>query len=455
MLYAVIGFAILLAGAVIAGAVVHLKRERLRERQEEFQTFRSVVVQQLQKRGPKAIQLAILAEENEVSPELAERVAATVYSASCEQAVADAVITETDKAYLNELRLALGLSPAVARRLEILASERKYVSAAENAMNDGVITPEEAMHLEQLRVRFGISKQHAAALVGDSARLGYQELFRNVIQDGRITKEELEQLRRFRETLGIGRDEANDIVNRQVLGLYRDWCSHVVQDGEVTADEERGFEWLRSEFNLNPRDTARYDEQIQSVKRLAAYRRGNLPKIRTNKMLQGGETCHIECQCRFEWRTSTKRKAAVGELVVTSHRVYFFSPAKNFSVSPSRIIDLVCYANALEIRCATNGGSGTYFVHDAESVEAILIGVMRQHKLPQLCASLSSERSRHIPDAVRRQVFIRDGGRCVQCGADSPLHYDHILPFSRGGANTVENIRVLCQRCNLRKSDSI
>ena len=60
-----------------------------------------------------------------------------------------------------------------------------------------------------------------------------------------------------------------------------------------------------------------------------------------------------------------------------------------------------------------------------------------------------------IPTELRRAVFERDGGRCVECGSNFDLQYDHILPVARGGATTVENLQLLCADCNRRKSDSL
>jgi 5-methylcytosine-specific restriction endonuclease McrA len=48
-------------------------------------------------------------------------------------------------------------------------------------------------------------------------------------------------------------------------------------------------------------------------------------------------------------------------------------------------------------------------------------------------------------------VFRRDGGRCVECGSDFDIQYDHVIPVALGGANTVENLQILCAPCNQRK----
>lgn len=63
---------------------------------------------------------------------------------------------------------------------------------------------------------------------------------------------------------------------------------------------------------------------------------------------------------------------------------------------------------------------------------------------------------RLIPTHVKVEVWKRDGGKCVLCGASENLHYDHDLPFSKGGSSlTAANVRILCARHNLQKSDRI
>jgi HNH endonuclease/SAD/SRA domain len=66
------------------------------------------------------------------------------------------------------------------------------------------------------------------------------------------------------------------------------------------------------------------------------------------------------------------------------------------------------------------------------------------------------DQNRLIPTSVKLEVWRRDHGRCVQCGSTDNLHFDHVIPYSRGGSSLVaENIQLLCARHNLAKRDRI
>lgn len=70
--------------------------------------------------------------------------------------------------------------------------------------------------------------------------------------------------------------------------------------------------------------------------------------------------------------------------------------------------------------------------------------------------SIQLDHTRLIPSHVKREVWKRDNGQCVQCGSKDNLHFDHIIPFSKGGSSLVaENIQLLCARHNLEKRDKI
>ena len=71
------------------------------------------------------------------------------------------------------------------------------------------------------------------------------------------------------------------------------------------------------------------------------------------------------------------------------------------------------------------------------------------------CPDQTAPSREAIPKGVQREVWQRDRGRCVVCGSQEKLEYDHIIPVSRGGANTVRNIQLLCEPCNRQKSNHI
>lgn len=70
--------------------------------------------------------------------------------------------------------------------------------------------------------------------------------------------------------------------------------------------------------------------------------------------------------------------------------------------------------------------------------------------------STGRQHSRIIPTSVKLEVWSRDQGKCTQCGATDELHFDHVLPYSKGGTSlTAENVQLLCARHNLAKHDKI
>jgi 5-methylcytosine-specific restriction endonuclease McrA len=48
-------------------------------------------------------------------------------------------------------------------------------------------------------------------------------------------------------------------------------------------------------------------------------------------------------------------------------------------------------------------------------------------------------------------VFFRHGSICAKCGATEDLTIDHIIPMARGGTNDLENLQILCRKCNSSK----
>ena len=86
--------------------------------------------------------------------------------------------------------------------------------------------------------------------------------------------------------------------------------------------------------------------------------------------------------------------------------------------------------------------------HEAqENVARQLLELANANESARLRTAIISE--------VRREVWRRDQGQCAKCGSRVNLEYDHIVPVSKGGSNTVRNVELLCESCNRSKSDSI
>jgi 5-methylcytosine-specific restriction endonuclease McrA len=55
----------------------------------------------------------------------------------------------------------------------------------------------------------------------------------------------------------------------------------------------------------------------------------------------------------------------------------------------------------------------------------------------------------------RAMIYKRDGHKCQYCGSTKELTIDHIIPRSRGGEDSWENLVVACMPCNTRKGDKL
>ena len=102
---------------------------------------------------------------------------------------------------------------------------------------------------------------------------------------------------------------------------------------------------------------------------------------------------------------------------------------------------------------------GRYELIDAKQVTSGNRKVFRFFLKPALKMLFNDpilKQTRVIPTSVKVAVWKRDHGKCTICGSKDNLHFDHDVPFSKGGSSITEkNVRLLCARHNLQKSDKI
>lgn len=79
-------------------------------------------------------------------------------------------------------------------------------------------------------------------------------------------------------------------------------------------------------------------------------------------------------------------------------------------------------------------------------------------KEPFTESSESRRISRYIPMAIKLKVVRRDNNQCQVCGRilkDEEIQFDHLIPYSKGGPSDIDNLRVICEKCNKKKSNKL
>ncbi|MBO7273350.1 MAG: topoisomerase DNA-binding C4 zinc finger domain-containing protein, partial [Clostridia bacterium] len=98
-------------------------------------------------------------------------------------------------------------------------------------------------------------------------------------------------------------------------------------------------------------------------------------------------------------------------------------------------------------------------IFNFEDVFACYESVSRSRMDRDTYKKISAVERGEVSDSLRYDILNRDNFTCVICGASARqgvrLHVDHVIPIAKGGKSTPDNLRTLCERCNIGKSDKI
>lgn len=455
---------LLLLFAVCAGTLVYALCEHIKDKrngieaekaayQDALASFRAAVVGWL-RTGPSTVErIADLAREYEINEEDINAVSDEMYRHAVRIVVADGVVSTVERTKLDRLRKSLMMVDSVADSIERELKSQRYEHEAKRALDDGVISQAELEGLVEVKQGLGMTASESADVGLRLATESYQRLLKLAVSRSELAPDIAEQVDRFREAFVLTEAHSALMAKEQAAELYRECFTIIMADGEITAKEEELLQWLEKQISPDPETVKAYWSQIDAIKRVTEIRQGKLPLVETHRILDPNEQCHWQSPCRFSFRIASGPQVFDGELLVTNKRIRFLSPLRNHWFYSSGVLQIQLSAAGVQIETEQLIGKWRYEVPQALEFEAILQHVVNRAKFRGV--PYFPDPSRRIPRDVRQEVFARDGGQCVECGSRESLEFDHIIPHSRGGANTVRNLQLLCRRCNQRKCDRI
>jgi hypothetical protein len=282
----------------------------------------------------------------------------------------------------------------------------------------------------------------------------FRQAFIHFCSDGVLSPKKWEQLRGYTIQDNLDWTEALKFVRGDALNFLERTLSFATADGIITEEEERYFHELRRYLMIPPEIARPLTERLNYLKTISGIRQGNLPVINSSIHLESDEGCHLETQAVYHKINARSVRLVDGRFVVTSKKIHFLSSTGGWTILYKNVMRVQTSPRGVYLELSIKSGNGHYDVTDPLKTEAVIDALTRITKR-QLLAPQADPESRHIPQDVKTAVWQRDQGKCVQCGSNSYLEFDHIIPFSKGGASTAGNVQLLCRKCNLGKGNRI
>ena len=196
-------------------------------------------------------------------------------------------------------------------------------------------------------------------------------------------------------------------------------------------------------------------QQEVRIQTLVNIRNGNLPQFRPSIHLDTDEVCHLEVPAVYHKQNAKSVSVIPGRIIATSKKLHFLASTHTYTIGWNNVLRAqASQQGGLYLELTRQGGTGHYTNLDGEYAAAVIDTLTRMAKR-QIVGSNGGDAIRQIPQDVKTAVWQRDGGKCRQCGAQQYLEFDHIIPFSRGGASSVNNVQLLCRQCNQKKGARI
>jgi HNH endonuclease len=336
-----------------------------------------------------------------------------------------------------------------------------YRKAFKEAVSDGDLTKDENAHLDEIIDFFELQKRDTKKTVAEQALWYYSFKLAESLQDGVLNEAEMGDLAVIAKRFGLSTLALKRIPVPQKMEVLRAALTDIKSRGEIT-DEDKGYIEALASF-LNADDLLKpCMMDLELYAKLFTMRKGKLPEMDPGALiLEDGEHLHYKAPVCYEYHRSGKAHRQNGTLFVGSVKLRFVGRTRSHEIRYKNLLE-VSFQNKrpprIHIMVSSGKGSGTYRLTKSNSPPALLelkamIGYLidkAQRVVPE-----GKRDTAHISRHVAAEVWERDGGECRMCGAREYLEFDHIIPRSKGGATSVNNLQLLCRQCNSEKSDKI
>ncbi len=381
-----------------------------------------------------------------------------VYRHYVQAALNDGALTNDEIQYLAQIRTQLKLDAATAKRLdhdEIIGFFKSRMRSADyQGASDAVeLLKTVQRDLKNLRVKWSdVSRHLCEEIIEYLCRV-----FDRQWEDNYLAPEEVDAFKTICKKYGVDFEDASGHFAKRIHSELEGYLNIQFFGGELSGADMAYVQSIADAFGLGSAAKERLAALGNRLLLLSRVRRDDLPTYECPILLDSGERCvYAATGAQFMPAATNRPKPPVyGTFVITDRTLYLEAFDGGIRRMGLKGITSVNHdGRGIVVRGAKKNASGTYFVGDDELASEILFRAIlaeKRHVLP----NGGAQRTRSIPQSVRHEVYQRDGGRCVQCGSVQNIHFDHIIPFSRGGANSVENIQLLCASCNLDKGDRI
>lgn len=278
----------------------------------------------------------------------------------------------------------------------------------------------------------------------------FQQAFKSLVRTRPLLgTADIQEVHQLASRLGLPISEALLPLRADCVGVLYRQLAIAKQDGIIEPSEEDLLRRVQQGLYISDSDAAYVWKEVGVLKKLHEIRTGQLSPVRASMVLPPGEICYHEDEAVYHRELASGTRYVRGKFLITSKRVVFLAIEGGFEFSLGKIATVeVAGQSGVMLGLTRKQGAGYYQTNQPELVSCLLERLLdRHHRL----SDLSQASGRNVPQHVKAEVWARDGGQCVQCKATEYLEFDHVIPFSMGGATSTENLQLLCRACNLAK----